>query len=149
MDAWRHKKRRRLKANLQNAFIRRPSCASVIGGDHYSAAEIVSATATSLPDITQAENRTRYWRRTRERPSSAAVTRNCSAGIIWISRVQIAAADDSVVRITKIDRECTAAGSTKQRSVVCVPSVSLIGRGENSRDVSSASGNPRVTATLR
>ena len=81
----------------------------VIGGDHHSAAEIVSAAATSLSDITQPKNRAGYRRRIRESPSSAAIAGNRSARVIGITGIQIAAAHDSVVRIAKINRECAAA----------------------------------------
>ena len=85
----------------------------VIGGDHHGAAEIVSAPATSLSDITQAKNRARDGRRIRECPGSTAVAGNRSARVIGITGIQIAAPHDSMVRIAKIDRECAARGSAK------------------------------------
>src|SRR6516164_8427742 len=78
----------------------------VICGDHHSAAEVVSTAATSLSDIAQAENRARDGRRIRECPGSTAVAGYRSARVIGISRIQIATADDSAVRIAKIDSEC-------------------------------------------
>ena len=57
------------------AFVRSPCCASVIGGDHNCAPEIVSRAATSATHIAQAENRAGYRRRIRKDPGSAAVAR--------------------------------------------------------------------------
>ena len=61
-------------------------CGRIIGGDHHSAAEIVSAPATSSSDIAQAENRAGYRRGTGERPCDTAIAGYRSARVIGISQ---------------------------------------------------------------
>src|SRR5215475_661889 len=112
-ESYRPKSRYIRQREPGRAFVRSPGSGSsrkrgrVIGGDHHGPAEIVSAAATSLSDIAQAEDRARYRRGTGQRPCHTAIAGNRSARIIRISRVQIAAAHDSVVRIAEIDRERT------------------------------------------
>src|SRR5262249_45041532 len=88
-------------------------CGRVICGDHYGTTEIVSAAVTSLSNVTQPENGAGYRRRTRKTRSSAAIAGNRSARAIGITRIQIAAAHDPVVRIAKINGEGATAESAK------------------------------------
>src|SRR4030095_1551682 len=85
----------------------------VIGSDHYGTTEIVSAAVTSPSNVTQPEYGAGYRRRTRQSPSSAAIAGNRGARAIGITRIQRAAAHDSVVWIAEINSECATAGSAK------------------------------------
>src|SRR5437762_1154247 len=137
------------------SLVRSPSSGSgrkhgrVNGRDHHGASEVVSATATSLSDIAQAKNGTGYRRRIREIPCHAAIAGNCSARVIGITGIQIAAAHDPVVRIAKINRECAGSGRANEWSVIGVPGVALIRSGKYPGDVSAACGNPRFPPPLR
>src|SRR4029077_326938 len=95
-------------------------------GAHHGATEVVAPAATSLSDITEAENGAGDRRRTRESPCHAAVAGNHSACVIGITGTQIATAHDPVVRIATINGECDYAGRAKQRRIIRVPGVPLI-----------------------
>src|ERR1041384_4381706 len=92
-ESYRPKTRYIRQGEPGRAFIRSPrsgsgrKCGRIVSGDHHCATEVVSAPATSASDITQTENRASYWWRTRQRPCHTAITRYCSARVIWISRV--------------------------------------------------------------
>src|SRR5262249_56148043 len=108
----------------------------------------VCGAGTSVSDITQPEDRAGYRRGTRKSPGSATIAGNCSARVIGITGIQIAAAYDSVVRIAEIDRERTCARRAHQRSVVSIPSIALIRGCKNPGDVSATCGNPRIPPAL-
>ena len=54
-----------------------------------------------------------------------------------------------MVRIAKIDGECSCAGRAKQRRIISVPSVALIRSGKDPGGVSATRCNPRVLPALR
>src|SRR6267378_2351656 len=108
-----------------------------IGRDHHGVAAVVSflsfliAAVADRPHVTQAENRTRHWRRTRKFPGLAAIVRGCSSSIIRIAWIQIAAAYDAMPGVPEIHREGACARRTYERSSIRVPRVAPVSGAED------------------
>jgi len=80
--------------------------------------------------ISQSENGPGHRRRVRKRPRDTAIARRGRSRVIWIARVQITAAHNAIPRVAKCYCECAGAGRTHQRSVVCIPGVAAVSRGQ-------------------
>src|ERR1700722_6194699 len=89
-------------------LVRTPRCSTRICRRHNITKSVLAQflfAFAQLPHIAETKNRPAHWRRSIQRPGFPAIARDGCARVIWIARIKIATADNSVRRITEIDSE--------------------------------------------